>query len=127
MSGGTPSSQATSLGELWVVPEFSGPGIHSSTPMGPTGSRCLWMARSHLTKPPQHLSGLMGRTFFSKGSVCAAAELPDLRTGTFPGSRFVLKLNNATAPEMGMSLPRGAGCHSPRIRVGHSDAALLGE
>lgn len=57
------------------------------------------MARSHLTKPPQwDPSILMGKTFLSKGSVCAADELSGLRPGIFPGSRFVVGLNNATAP-----------------------------
>lgn len=59
------------------------------------------MARSHLTKsPPQDPSILMGKTFLSKGSVCAANELSCLRPGAFPGSRFVVGLNNAITPEL---------------------------
>lgn len=67
----------------------------------------------------QDLSILMGKIFLSKSSVCAADELSGLKPGTFPGSGFVVGLNNATAP-------RGAGCHSPRISIGCA-GSVLGE
>lgn len=77
------------------------------------------MARSYLPKPLQQDLSSAKVLFVLLMNCQASGQVPSLGLDLWWDSIM------PQPPELGMSLPREAGCHSPHISTGHSDSVLV--
>ena len=101
------------------MPDFSDPGVHSSTPMGPRASQEPTDGKKSPTKATTTGLVLSKALFVLVMNCQASGQVSCLGLDLWWNSIM------PQPPELGISLPREAGCHSPHISMGHSDSALV--